>query len=59
MPEYLRLWMELQEWPGSLLLDGGILQQPQWVWEMVCLAGREYTTVVRLNRELLDNMTGG
>ena len=39
IPEYLRLYFELKRWPGSLLVAGGLLDQPAWTWELIDLAG--------------------
>lgn len=41
-PPYLSLWFELQRWPGHLLAEGGLYDQPDWTWEMVDLAGMIY-----------------
>lgn len=42
-PRYLALWMELQRWPGTLLIDGGLMDQPAWIWELVDMAGMVYS----------------
>jgi len=59
MPTYLQLWTELQRWRPALLWDGGILDQPAWVWEMLNLAGNVYESTVSRNRAMLQNLTGG
>jgi hypothetical protein len=41
-PFYLGLYFELQRWPGSLLVEGGLYDQPYWVWDMIDLAGKVY-----------------
>lgn len=41
-PYFLELWFELQRWPGSLLTEGGLYDQPAWIWEMTDLAGKVY-----------------
>lgn len=41
-PYYLKIWFELQRWPGHLLAEGGLYDQPDWTWEMVDLAGQVY-----------------
>ena len=46
VPEYLSLWFELQRWPGNLLVAGGLMDQPHWVWELVNLAGTTYSDSV-------------
>lgn len=48
VPLYLDLWFELQRWPGALLVDGGLLDQPAWTWHMVDLSGRIW-------KDLLDS----
>ena len=42
-PYYLELWFELQRWSGHLLIDGGLYDQPSWIWEMTDRAGQIYT----------------
>jgi len=41
-PPYLSLWFELQRWPGHLLSEGGLYDQPDWTWDLVDLAGMVY-----------------
>ena len=40
-------YLELQRWPGNLLWEGGLQDQPAWVWDLIDLAGAVYegTTV--------------
>ena len=39
IPETLLLYFELKRWPGALLWDGGLQDQPAWTWELIDLAG--------------------
>jgi len=59
MPFYLEWFFELQRWPGSLLVAGGLLDQPSWTWEMIDLAGRLYAGVQMTNQETLDILRQG
>ena len=58
VPVYLGMWFELQRWPGSLLWEGGLLDQPAWVWELVDLAGMVYTDLITANVEAVQGMKG-
>lgn len=53
-PTYLQLWFELQRWPGHLLVEGGLWDQPAWTWEMVDLAGSIYVSLME-KREIVEN----
>ena len=59
VPEPLVIYFELQRWPGSLLWDGGLMDQPAWVWELVDLAGMVYMDCQMDNDDALRNMTDG
>jgi len=52
------MWRDLQRWRPALLLDGGVLQQPAWVWDMVNLAGDVYESTVASNAEMLQGLAG-
>jgi len=39
-PVYLQWYFELRRWSGHLLVEGGLLDQPAWTWEMIDLAGK-------------------
>lgn len=54
VPYYLNLWFELQRWPGTLLVDGGLWDQPHWTWQMVDLAGRYYRDVQKRNQAAVE-----
>ena len=56
IPPYLSMWFELQRWPGSLLWDGGLLDQPAWVWDLMDLAGMVYTDLMTTNVEAVQGM---
>lgn len=53
VPRYLDLWFELQRWPGVLLVEGGLLDQPAWTWHMVDLAGRIWKDLTDQKRATL------
>lgn len=55
-PQPLSVWFELQRWPGHLLVDGGLMDQPAWSWDLVDLAGRVYTHVTRQNQLVRERM---
>lgn len=57
-PQWLALWFELQRWEGHLLVAGGLLDQPEWAWDMVDLAGRLYDAILDENQRKLDTLTG-
>lgn len=41
----MRLWFEIQLFKNAqLLVDGGLLDQPDWVFDLVVLAGTVYQT---------------
>jgi len=42
LPDMLALYLELQRWPGNLLWEGGLQDQPAWVWDLIDLAGAVY-----------------
>ena len=44
-PKWLSLYFELRRWPGHLLVDGGLMDQPSWSWEMIDLAGKIYESL--------------
>ena len=59
VPAYLELYFELMRWPGHLLVEGGLYDQPSWTWEMVDLAGQIYTDLMdeqRRVKELVDGV---
>ena len=41
VPAYLALYFELKRW-GQLLNAGGLLDQPDWVWDLINLAGTSF-----------------
>lgn len=47
VPTWLELWFELQRWSGHLLVDGGLMDQPAFSWEMIDLAGMIYQSLMR------------
>lgn len=57
MPEYLALGLEMQRW-GVLLVNGGLLDQPAWTWELVDLALSVYYAVQEENRINMQLLTG-
>ena len=59
VPPMLGLYFELQRWPGSLLWDGGLQDQPAWIWDLVDLAGAVYNDVVNSNEEAIGSPIGG
>jgi hypothetical protein len=59
VPFYLGLYFELQRWPGTLLVEGGLLDQPSWTWEMIDLAGRMYMGVHATNQETMELLRQG
>jgi hypothetical protein len=56
VPPYLLVYFELQRWPGHLLCDGGLMDQPDWTWELVDLAGHTYESAVERNERRIKAM---
>ena len=58
MPYFLVWYFELRRWPGSLLWGGGLLDQPDWIWQMIDLAGSVYNDTKVANAEAIKGMGG-
>ena len=58
-PFFLLWYWELRRWPGSLLWGGGLLDQPDWIWQMIDLAGMVYNEVEEINEAKLEGMKHG
>lgn len=39
MPAHLELYLELQRWGTHQLVAGGLVDQPDWTWDLIMLAG--------------------
>lgn len=46
VPAHLALYFELRLW-RSLLVPGGLLDQPDWTWDLITLAGQAYEAEAR------------
>lgn len=39
------LYLEMKQW-GMPLVEGGLLQQPAWTWEIITMAGQMWDSLV-------------
>jgi hypothetical protein len=39
LPIHLAIYLELQRWHTHQLVAGGLLDQPDWTWDLIMLAG--------------------
>ncbi len=53
MPVYLAYYFELKRW-GHLLNAGGLLDQPDWVWGLIDLAGGSFEAAYGATQELRE-----
>ena len=57
MPEELLLFLQCEKY-HSLLTEGGILDQPYWLWHMVDFAGLCYKNALAdIQQDEMDTMT--
>ena len=57
MPLYLQLFLELKRYPGTLLVAGGLLDQPELLWLHVNEAGAVYESILALRSQLAATAT--
>lgn len=53
VPIYLAIYFELKRW-GHLLNAGGLLDQPDWIWGLIDLAGSAFEAAYGAEQEIHD-----
>ena len=53
LPEELSLYLQCKEY-GTLLVNGGLLDQPYWLWHLVDYAGNIYKALIAEMQEDAD-----